>query len=227
MAQGFADTLKTTEDKKEYQTLFETISEKSGGEKKSYSWYRNAISKEISKFKVDKKKFVRDEIRDSSSKKEYQDENVLRRYAIEGHLYLFQYKTNARLPYYDQYPLVYVVKSNPTEFWGANLHYMSPKKRILAIRELRKERIDLPKICFHKYLKSNVQGYLLDLAADEWSTAILLPIEDFVIQVKGGNQFQYEKELVWKETNDKFYDKIKSHRVIKGYGTKESREMAK
>ena len=35
--------------------------------------------------------------------------------------------------HYDRFPLVYVIKAaSKTEFWGANLHYLSPKKRIVA-----------------------------------------------------------------------------------------------
>ena len=84
----------------------------------------------------------------------------------------------------------------------------------------------MPKVCFHKYILNHVQGYMLDLHKDEWDTAILLPVENFVKDVRGF-KFPYKKEDVWKETNDKFYDKIKGTRMIKGYGTKESKEMVK
>ena len=40
-------------------------------------------------------------------------------------------------------------------------------------------------------------------------------------------QIEYTKELVWEETQDNFYDKIKQRRVIKGYGTRRSREVVK
>ena len=128
------------------------------------------------------------------------------------------------LPYYDKFPLVYVVKASPTEFFGANLHYMHPKKRIQCVAKLMNNRIDIPKKCFHKYLQNHVDGLFLDLAADEWDTAILLPTEDFVKNI-GSSSFPYDKELVWEETNESFYDKIKGTIVIKSYGKQSDKEM--
>ena len=103
---------------------------------------------------------------------------------------------------------------------------MTPKKRILAIRDLLNGRINLPKACFHKYLKSNIDGLLLDLSAEEWDTAILLPVEDFVITRKS-SEYNFSKEEVWNETNEKFYDKIKARRMSRGYGTQQSVSMAR
>ena len=140
---------------------------------------------------------------------------------------MFEYKAKMKhLKYYDRFPLVYVLKaSSRTEFWGCNLHYMTPKKRILATRKLMEGRIDIPKACFHKYLQSNVEGLMIDLASTEWDTAVLLPTEDFVKPV-GTSSFPIPKEDVWQDTKDTFYDKIRGQRAVKGYGTAESREMA-
>ena len=103
---------------------------------------------------------------------------------------------------------------------------MSPKKRAWVIKRLMEGRIDAPRNCFHKYLTSYVDGFLLDLAAPEWATAILLPVETFVKNNKGKpGQQSYPREVVWDETNENFYDKIKARRVVKGYGTKKSRTM--
>jgi len=227
MAQGFAEIQRNTiKEDAGYKTIFEKVTEDTGGEKKTFTWYKNAVRKEIARFAKDKSKYIRDERRDRMGSAAQEDGNMLRRYAVAGHMYLFEYKASSRLPYYDRFPLVYVIKATPSEFWGANLHYMNPKKRIMAVKSLMRGKIDFPKICLHKYLKSNIEGgYILDLHADEWDTAILLPVEDFVIDVKGGHQFDYEKELVWQETNDKFYDKLKAQRIIKGYSTKSDREM--
>ena len=86
-------------------------------------------------------------------------------------------------------------------------------------------RIDIPKRCFHKYLQPHVDGLMLDLAS-EWDTAILLPTEDFVKDING-SAFPISKEDVWEDTNEQFYDKIRGQRVVKGYGTPQSREMSK
>ena len=220
MAQGF----KTIQRNKTYNnpdTLFEKVSNATGGEKKSLSWYRSATKQIASSYKKDMSKFVRDELTSN------QDENTLRRYPKEGHLFMFEYTAKMRhLPYYDKFPLVYVVKASPTEFFGANLHYMNPKKRIQAVVKLMQGRIDIPKKCFHKYLQNHVDGLFLDIAADEWDTAILLPTEDFVRNI-GSTTFPYDKESVWEETNESNYDRVKGTRVVKGYGSKQSREMSK
>ena len=140
---------------------------------------------------------------------------------------MYEYKAKMKhLPYYDRFPLVYVVKSNRSEFWGANLHYLPPKKRVIVIKKLMNGMIDIPKACFHKYISDNVNGLYIDLASAEWDTSILLPTEDFVKNING-MPFPIEKRLVWEDTNDSFYDKIKSRRIIKGYGNKQSREMSK
>ena len=210
-----------------YKTLFERISEETGGEKKSLSWYKNAVKAEASKYKKNFNKYILDERADRIGAAKEQDANELRRYTVAGHLYMFEYKAKMRwLPYYDRFPLVYVIKSaGKSEFWGANLHYLSPKKRIIATKKLMDGRIDIPKKCFHKYLTAHVDGLFLDLAANEWDTAILLPTEDYVKDLNG-IVFPVDKKLVWEDTDENFYDKIRGQRIVKGYGTKESREMA-
>ena len=87
-------------------------------------------------------------------------------------------------------------------------------------------RVDIPKVCFHKYLSAHVEGLYLDLAADEWDTAILLPTEDFVKDVNGTN-FPIDRKIVWEETDEKFYDRITGKRAVAGYGNKKSTEMSK
>ena len=229
MATGFASVQRNNTNKNPgYKTLFERVSNSTGGEKKSLSWYRSAVKAEASKYKKNFNKYILDERKDRAGAVKEQDKNELRRYAVAGHLYMFEYKAKMKyLPYYDRFPLVYCFKApGKHEFWGANLHYLSPKKRLIVTKKLMQGRVDIPKICFHKYLSSNVDGLYLDLAADEWDTAILLPTEDYVKNVNG-RDFPIDKKIVWEETDDKFYDKISGQRMIKGYGSKQSKEMAK
>ena len=228
MATGFASIQRNTVNQTPgYKTLFERVNAATGGEKKSLSWYRSAVKSEASKYKKNFNKYILDEKADKNGLAKEQDSNELRKYAVMGHMYMFEYKAKMRwLPYYDRFPLVYVIKSNKTEFWGANLHYLSPKKRLLATKKLMQGRIDIPKKCFHKYLHAHVDGLYLDLAAKEWDTAILLPTADFVKDLNG-MIFPISQEIVWEETDDNFYDKIRGQRTVKGYGTKQSREMSK
>jgi len=221
MATGFASVQRVnTRVSKDKKTLFERITEKTNGEKQSFSWYKNAVKEEAAKYKKDTTKVL------AEQRGEKDDENFLRMYPVIGHLYMFEYKAKMRwLPYYDRFPLVYVIKMGASEFWGANLHYLNPKKRILTVKKLMEGRIDVPKACIHKYINAHVNGYFLDLAANEWDTAILLPIEDFVKDVNG-NKFPYDKELVWEETAEKYYDSFKARRVIGTYGKTTDKSMA-
>lgn len=229
MATGFASVQRNIVNQDPgYKTLFERVSNATKGEKKSLSWYRSAVKAEASKYNKNFNKYILDEKRDSVGFAKEQDNNELRRHVVEGHLYMFEYKAKMKwLPYYDRFPLVYVVKApNKDEFWGANLHYLPPKKRIIATKKLIQGRIDIPKVCFHKYLHNHVEGLYLDLAAVEWDTAILLPTEDYVRDING-MIFPIDTKIVWEETDEKFYDKITGKRSIKGYGTKQSKEMVK
>lgn len=187
MAQGFTSIQRNKVNKEPgYKTLFERVTTATGGSKKSYSWYLAAVKSEAGKYKKNFNKYVLDEKGDKGGQAKEQDQNELRKFVVEGHLYMFEYKAKMRwLPYYDKFPLVYIIKSSKEEFWGANLHYLPVKKRILCVKKLMEGKIDIPKVCFHKYIHAHVQGLYIDLAISEWDTAILLPTEDFVKDVNG------------------------------------------
>jgi len=227
MATGFGTIQRNTVSTKAgYQTLFEKINAKAQGQKKTLTWYRNAVKSEASSYKKNFDKYILNEKSDRIGAVQDQDANELRRFTVQGHLYMFEYSARSKyLPYYDRFPLVYVVKSEKNQFWGANLHYLKPKKRIVATSKLMQGRIDFPKSCFHKYIQQHVEGLMIDLAASEWDTAILLPTEDFVKDVNG-LQFPIQKEDVWSDTDENFYDKIRGERLVKGYGTRQSVNMA-
>ena len=227
MATGFGTIQRNTVSTKAgHQTLFEKINAKAQGQKKTLTWYRNAVKSEASNYKKNFNKYILNEKSDRIGAVQDQDANELRRFTVQGHLYMFEYSARSKyLPYYDRFPLVYVVKSDRKHFWGANLHYLKPKKRIVATSKLMQGRIDFPKSCFHKYIQQHVEGLMIDLAATEWDTAILLPTEDFVKDVNG-LQFPIQKEDVWSDTDENFYDKIRGQRLVRGYGTKESINMA-
>ena len=108
MAQGFGEIQRNVvKESTGYETIFEKITQKTEGEKKSLIWYRNTVRQEVVRYKKDHKKFHRDERYDSFDAEEEQDENVLRRYAVQGHMYLFEYKAQSKyLPYWDKFPLV-------------------------------------------------------------------------------------------------------------------------
>lgn len=95
---------------------------------------------------------------------------------------------------------------------------------MIAIEKLKNDRIDLPRSCFHKYILDHVDGFLLDLALDEWDSAIALPVEHFV-KDRSGVLVPHKSSDVWKETNEKYNDRIKAKRIIRGYGRPEDIEV--
>ena len=204
MAQGFGTTTVRRSKalpSEDYETLFDKIKNKSAGEKKSLKWYRSAVKAEAGGYNKNFEPY---------KPNVEQTKNELRKFTIEKHLYMFGYKAKMRwLPYYDKNPLVYVLKSTKDEFWGINLHYLSPKKRMIATKKLLNGKIDVPKACFHKYLHNHVEdGIYIDLATVEWDSAILIPNEEFV-KPFNGSVFPIEKKLVWDDTDETFYDKIR------------------
>ena len=224
---GFNPTPRKVDTSKGYTTLFERVSEATGGEKKGLSWYKQTVNTLASQFKKEPEKLIREERKDLLDEEEFEDENMLRRRAIMGHLYFFEYEAKMKyLPYYDKFPLVYVLKSTGDYIIGANLHYIEPKKRIPIINKLKQGKIDIPKVCVHKYINDHVKSLFVDLASLEWETSILLPVEDFVT-TSGSGKISYNRQLVWNETNEKYTDRLKGQRVIKGYGNSGDIEKVK
>jgi hypothetical protein len=62
-----------------------------------------------------------------------------RRY-LEGRMYLFFYdaKTKKKLPYWDRFPLVFILELKQDGFIGLNLHYLPPRIRVRFLYELYK-----------------------------------------------------------------------------------------
>lgn len=62
MAQGFATIQRnSTKENTGYTTLFENITEMTGGKPQSFSWYKNAVKKASEKYKTDPSKIIREE----------------------------------------------------------------------------------------------------------------------------------------------------------------------
>jgi len=200
--------------KEGYQTIFEKIKEKTKGEGKSLTWYKSTLKILSSSIKAEPSRMNEQEKFDSISALVNQDQNVNRRRVFPGHLCFFEYKAETPdLPYYDKYPLLYVFKVSGGEFYGANLHYLEPKKRLIVVNKLERGQVDIPKIIIHKYLYKRCKSLFLDLAIQEWVTASALPVEDFVL-MKGGGKIEYPKEYVWEEIDQHWNDRIKGTRIV-------------
>jgi hypothetical protein len=69
------------------------------------------------------------------------DENFrVRTRTLTGRMYMYFYdpKHKKTLPYYDRFPLIFMVEKAEGGFYGINLHYLPPKFRALLFDSLMK-----------------------------------------------------------------------------------------
>ena len=129
----------------------------------------------------------------------------LRDNTIIGKMYFYYYdpKTKDSMPYYDRFPLVIPIDQYSDGFLGLNLHYIHPRQRIILLDKLSdtasnskfdaktKLRLSYDYLkrastafeatpCIKRYLYTNVTSRFLEISADEWDIAALLPMETFV-----------------------------------------------
>jgi hypothetical protein len=124
---------------------------------------------------------------------------------IPGKMYMFFYdpKLKATLPYYDRFPLVFPFSMTEDGFIGLNMHYLPHKLRFLLLDRLsaftNNEKYDestrikyswalidgmskfaIAKPCVKRYLANHLKSPLHTVSADDWATAMMLPVERFV-----------------------------------------------
>ena len=150
--------------------------------------------------------WIRSKVKDLNSKTALmRAQERLRTNTIIGKMYFFYYdpKTKDSLPYYDRFPLVIPIEQYSDGFLGLNLHYIHPKQRIILLDKLSdtlsnkrydertrlKINYDFLKAaslafeampCIKRYLFANVDSRFLEISADEWDIAVMLPMETFV-----------------------------------------------
>jgi len=133
------------------------------------------------------------------------DRNRLKNHSMIGRMYFYFYdpKTKDTMPYYDRFPLVIPIERYPDGFLGLNLHYIHPKHRMILLDKLSdtasndtyddKTKLKInyrylsaaSKIfeatpCIKRYLFTQIESRFLEISADEWDIAALLPVESFV-----------------------------------------------
>ena len=155
-----------------------------------------------------------------SPSKLMKDANRLKDSSMIGKMYFYFYdpKTKDSFPYYDRFPLVIPIERYSDGFLGLNLHYISPKQRVILLDKLShylnnhsyddSTRINLSYEhlknastiyegipCIKKYLYKQVKSRFLEITADEWDIAALIPYEYF----DGAT-----KNKVWTDSRKKF-----------------------
>jgi hypothetical protein len=137
-----------------------------------------------------------------------------------GGMFFFYYdpKTKDSLPYYDRFPLVLPIERYSDGFLGLNLHYIHPKQRIILLDKLSDFRTNskydettklrlsydllrsVSKVyemssCIKRYLSNHIQSRFIEIAANEWDIAALLPVERFE---------KATKNKVWADSRKKY-----------------------
>lgn len=129
-----------------------------------------------------------------------------------GDLYFFHYdpKFKDTLPYYDTFPMVFPFKAMPDGFLGLNLHYLGYKERMALFDKLLKitgkpldektkmkyswsmvnAMSNLADHCVKHYLYEHVTSPYIRVKPEDWTTCMLLPVEQFV---------GARKEYIWKQ----------------------------
>lgn len=135
---------------------------------------------------------------------------------VPGELYMFQYNAKHRetLPYWDVFPMVFPFRKMNDGFIGLNFHYLPYQLRIRLLDRLTEfqtnksmneftrlkfswatiqgvSRFKIAEPCIHRYLLTQIQSPIKKIHAQDWATAMMLPVEQFM-----GSS----KQQVWKES---------------------------
>ena len=133
------------------------------------------------------------------------DDNLKPRSApLPGRMFMYFYdpKHKKTLPYYDRFPLIFMVEKAERGFYGLNLHYLPHKQRAIFFDRLTdyttNEKYNLTtrlrlsynllkgssKLsafapCFKHYLSEHVRSRMVEVPASDWETVLFLPSENF------------------------------------------------
>jgi hypothetical protein len=171
--------------------------------KKSRAWFDQEVIK-LTKQRVTPKKILAGDVTELKTR------------IVPGSLYLYMYdpKYKDELPYYDRFPLVLPYDTVPGGFIGLNLHYIPYHLRMQLLNRLMQfatnqkmsettrikyswatvqsaARFNAAKPCIKQYLTNHVVSPFRKIHPENWATAMMLPVEQFV----GEN-----KITVWKES---------------------------
>ena len=101
-----------------------------------------------------------------------------------GQLYFFTYEAQTRQPFYDMYPLSYVIEMRSNGFLGCNLHYLRLTQReelaMSLLNNSAQGAIAVPSRTLHKYVYTGVRGQPYRIPNTEWTDVAQIPTEKFV-----------------------------------------------
>lgn len=163
--------------------------------KSSIEWWRKTVTSSFT---------GGDRARDELIKHARREDNFRSTVTI-GRMYSFYYdaKHKDTLPYWDIFPLVFILGPAKDGFLSLNLHYCSPKMRAILFHELMKidatahyskatklkisysilktiAKSGLYKNCVKHHLFSQLKSKLILIPHDEWELALFMPTQSFV-----------------------------------------------
>lgn len=174
--------------------------------KKSITWLRQRYN-DITKGSVRPVSFINDAERKRNVPK-------------VGRMYMFVYDPKGKdtLPFYDRFPLIFMVEPTQNGFYGINLHYLPPILRARLMDALYETQVNgvvgnettkmkityqllksaarfrLFKPCFKQYLFEHMRSKFIYVPPEEWDMSVFLPTEQFK---------KATKEQVWKDSRSK------------------------
>jgi hypothetical protein len=169
--------------------------------KESLKWFQSKL-KEMSG--ISRQKLLKD------------DKFKIRASPLPGRMFHFFYdpKGKKTLPYYDRFPLIFLVEKAKGGFYGLNLHYLPHKHRAIFFDRLTQlstnkkydettrirmsyellkgaAKLTMYKPCFKHYLTNHVKSNIVEIPADNWEQVLFLPTENFKKKTK---------DQVWQES---------------------------
>ena len=139
---------------------------------------------------------------------------------LSGRMFCYFYdpKHKKTLPYYDRFPLIFMVEKAEGGFYGLNLHYLPHKYRAIFFDRLtdltnnkkydKTTRIRLKyellkksskfkyfQPCFKHYLTKHVKSKIVEVPSQHWESVLFMPTEQFK---------KASKNTVWRESKKQF-----------------------
>ena len=128
--------------------------------------------------------FFRSQLLDELGSTNFDDDAAVTNGFYPGQLYFFTYQAQTKQPYYDMYPLSYIIEMTTGGFLGCNLHYVQLTQReelaMSLLNNSAQGTVAVPRRTLHKYLYTGVRGQAYRIPDSEWTDVAQLPTEKFV-----------------------------------------------
>ena len=154
-------------------------------------------------------------------------EDIIPTEMIVGEMYMFMYNAKHKdtLPYYDRFPLIFMLESYNNGFLGLNLHYLHPRFRVGLLENLyaysndfddesvadenvrlglryqslaTASNLRVAKPCVKQYLFEHLDSKIVKVNPSQWDFVPLLPLSKFTSE-KGS----INTNTVYRETREK------------------------